>query len=45
MQAIQYDMSGFSSRIEAETMLDVQRDMAMRGLSLLKDKKVTDFVQ
>ena len=44
MYAIQYDMSGFTSRFEAQTMLDVLRDGAMRGLQLIKDKKVTDFI-
>lgn len=38
---IQYDMSGFSSLIEAEDMITTLRDAALRGLSLLKDKKVT----
>jgi hypothetical protein len=41
---IQYDMSGFTSRIEAEDMINVLRDAALRQLKLLKDKKVTDFV-
>ncbi len=45
MYAIQYDMSGFSSRIEAETMLDVLRDAALRGISLLKDQKVRAFME
>ena len=43
--AIQYDMSGYTSRIEAETMLDVLRDGAMRGISLLRDKKTTTFME
>jgi hypothetical protein len=41
---IMYDMSGFSSRAEAETMLDVLRDGITRGLSVLKDKKTQDFI-
>jgi hypothetical protein len=45
MYVIQFDMSGYTSRYEAETMLDVLRDGAMRGLSLLKDKKVEDFME
>lgn len=40
-----YDMSGFTSRIEAEDMINVLRDAALRGLSLLRDKKQTDFIQ
>lgn len=41
---IQYDISGFSSRIEAEDMINILRDAALRGLALLKDKKVVDFL-
>jgi len=41
---IQYDMSGFTSRIEAEDMINILRDAALRGLSVLRDKKVTDFI-
>lgn len=41
---IQYDMSGFTSRIEAEDMINVLRDAALRGLSLLRDKKQQDFI-
>jgi hypothetical protein len=41
---IQYDMSGFTSRTEAEDMINVLRDAAMRGLSILRDKKAQDFI-
>ena len=41
---IQYDMSGFTSRTEAEDMINVLRDSALRGLSILRDKKVQDFI-
>lgn len=41
---ILYDMSGFSSRTEAEDMINILRDAALRGLSLLRDKKVQDFI-
>ena len=44
MYCIQYDMSGFSSRYEAETMLDLLRDSALRGLGLLRDQKVVTFI-
>ena len=44
MYAIQYDMSGFSSRKEAETMLDVLREGALRGISILRDLKQQDFM-
>lgn len=42
---IQYDMSGFTSRIEAEDMINVLRDGALRGMSILRDKKVQRFAQ
>ena len=45
MYAIQYDMSGFSSLDEAETMLDVLFTRATQCLSLLKNKEVTTFIQ
>lgn len=44
MQLIAYDMSGYTSRAEAQTMLDLQRDTAERGLQLLKDKNRGDFI-
>ena len=42
--AISYDMSGFTSRIEAEDMINILRDAALRGLSILRDKKMEDFM-
>ncbi len=36
---IEYDMSGYTSRIEAEDMITVLRDSSIRILSLLKDQK------
>ena len=42
---IQYDMSGYASRIEAEDMINILRDAVQRGLKTLRDKKVTDFVR
>ena len=45
MYAIQYDMSGFSSRIEAETMLDVLRDRYTQAIKTLEDVKVRTFIQ
>ena len=41
---IQYDFSGFTSRIEGEDMVNILRDAALRGLSILRDKKVQDFI-
>jgi hypothetical protein len=41
---IQWDMSGYTSRIEAENMVNILRDSALRGLSILRDKKTQDFI-
>src|SRR3990167_4073744 len=37
MYVINYDLSGFSSRLEAETMLDVLRDGFERCVKILKE--------
>ena len=42
---IQYDMSGFTSRVEAEDQINVLRDAALRGLSILRDKKAQEFIK
>ena len=39
MRIITYDMSGYSSRVEAETMLDVLRDNIVRNIEVLKEEK------
>ena len=44
INAITYDMSGYTNRIEAENLITVLRDSALRGLSLLRDKKTTTFI-
>ena len=41
---IQWDMSGYTSRTEAENMVNILRDSALRGLSILRDKKTQDFI-
>lgn len=41
---IQYDLSGYTSRTEAEDMINILRDAALRGLSILRDKKTVDFI-
>jgi len=41
---IQWDMSGFKSRTEAEDMINVLRDAALRDLSILRDKKNQEFM-
>lgn len=42
---IMFNMSGFTSRTEAEDMINVLRDGALRGLSILRDKKAQTFMQ
>lgn len=44
INAIQFDMSGYTSRIEAEDMVNIQRDTALRGLSIIRGQKVVDFI-
>lgn len=44
ISVISYDMSGYASRIDAEDLINVLRDRALRGLTLLKDKKSVDFI-
>ena len=41
---IQYDLSGFTTRIEAEDMINILRDAFLRDVSLLRDKKTQDFL-
>ncbi len=43
--AITYDMSGYSSRIEAEDVINILRDGALQALSLLRDKKTALFLE
>jgi len=45
IMVIQYDLSGFTSRIEAEDMINVLRDRALTIIKSLKDKKKSDFVR
>ncbi len=42
--AIMHDMSGYTTRIEAEDMINVLRDGALRGLSILRDQKAVTFI-
>ena len=44
IDVISYDMSGFTTRTEAEDMINVLRDSALRSLSLLRDKKAQEFI-
>ena len=41
---IQYDMSGYTSRVEAEDMINILRDAALRNLAVLRDQKVVTFI-
>ncbi|KKM67351.1 hypothetical protein LCGC14_1471980 [marine sediment metagenome] len=45
IQGISWDMSGFTSRIEAEDMVNILRDIALRNISILRDKKTQAFLQ
>lgn len=42
---ITQDMAGFTSRVEAEDMINVLRDKALFAISILRDKKVQKFIQ
>ena len=45
IEGISFDMSGFTSRVEAEDMINVLRDIALRNLSILRDKKTQEFMK
>lgn len=40
---VKFDMSGYSTLQEAEDMINILRDAALRGLSLLRDQKGVTF--
>lgn len=42
---INYDMSGFTTRTEAENMVNILRDAALRGMAVLRDKKQQTFME
>jgi hypothetical protein len=42
--AINYDMSGYTNAAEAVSMVNINRDIADKGLRLLKEKQHTDFI-
>ena len=44
IEGITWDMSGFTSRTEAEDMINVLRDIALRNISILRDKKTQEFI-
>jgi hypothetical protein len=43
--AINFDMSGYTSRAEAQTMLDVNYTRLTDAINQLKEKYTTDFIQ
>jgi len=43
MYCINYDMSGYTSKAEAETMLDLLKDASQRGLTTLKEQVSVDW--
>jgi len=42
---ISYDMSGYTSRTEAEDIINVLRDGYLRAISILRDIKNRDFLE
>lgn len=44
IEGISWDMSGFTSRTEAEDMINVLRDRYLFCISILRDKKVQQFM-
>ncbi len=45
IEGISWDMSGFTSRTEAEDMINVLRDIALRNLAVLRDKETQRFMK
>lgn len=45
INAINYDMSVFATRSEAETMMDVLRDRHVQAMKALEDMKVRTFIE
>lgn len=41
---IAYDMSGYTTRIEAEDMINVLRDDMLRNMALIRGEKAKDFI-
>ena len=44
IEAISYTMAGYTSRIEAEDMVNIQRDSMLRNMQILRDKKTETFI-
>ena len=45
IEGIIWDMSGFTSRVEGEDMVNVLRDRALFAISILRDKKTQKFMR
>lgn len=41
---ISFNMVGYTTRYEAESMVNILRDAALRGLAILRDKKTQEFM-
>lgn len=44
IDVITYNLACFTTRTEAEDMINILRDAVLRNLSILRDKKVQDFI-
>lgn len=44
IQGVIWDMSSYASRTEAENIVNVLRDIAIRNLGILRDKRVQNFI-
>jgi len=44
INGIAYDLSGYTSRTEAEDKINILRDGILRNLSILRDKKMQTFI-
>jgi len=45
IMAVTYNMSGFTTRIEAEDMINVHRDNMLRQMKLLSDMKTREYMK
>ena len=45
MEAINYDMSGYTSRAEAQTMLDVLDDIVGKSIKILSDQDQKNWIE
>lgn len=44
IQGIAYNMNGYTSRVEAEDMINILRDSMLRGLGILREQAAQDFI-